>query len=216
MALADADLRAIILVCDSDGVLAQLVERLNGIEEVRGSNPLGSILRLGDENFSSTTLRASASLGEATFVEPDVSRDNPLGSISWPPPMCYLCSTGPARFPHQLSTLSHQPFPRHRFCLSTLNPQRSYKPSQDPRTRVLPFLICANLRNLWTEFRATNGPSTISYKPSTCLYRLSSPIGQFSIGPGLQLVALTRDRINALTEPGDRAPSVADTPGVLT
>ena len=26
----------------SGGVLAQLVERLNGIEEVRGSNPLGS------------------------------------------------------------------------------------------------------------------------------------------------------------------------------
>ena len=26
-----------------NGVLAQLVERLNGIEEVRGSNPLGSI-----------------------------------------------------------------------------------------------------------------------------------------------------------------------------
>ena len=30
----------------SSGVLAQLVERLNGIEEVRGSNPLGSKLRL--------------------------------------------------------------------------------------------------------------------------------------------------------------------------
>ena len=30
----------------SRGVLAQLVERLNGIEEVRGSNPLGSSLRL--------------------------------------------------------------------------------------------------------------------------------------------------------------------------
>jgi hypothetical protein len=30
----------------SNGVLAQLVERLNGIEEVRGSNPLGSKLRL--------------------------------------------------------------------------------------------------------------------------------------------------------------------------
>ena len=29
----------------SNGVLAQLVERLNGIEEVRGSNPLGSRLR---------------------------------------------------------------------------------------------------------------------------------------------------------------------------
>ena len=27
------------------GVLAQLVERLNGIEKVRGSNPLGSRLR---------------------------------------------------------------------------------------------------------------------------------------------------------------------------
>ena len=27
-----------------DGVLAQLVERLNGIEEVRGSNPLGSTI----------------------------------------------------------------------------------------------------------------------------------------------------------------------------
>ena len=29
-------------ICNSIGVLAQLVERLNGIEEVRGSNPLGS------------------------------------------------------------------------------------------------------------------------------------------------------------------------------
>ena len=34
-----------MLLCNgvvSFGVLAQLVERLNGIEEVRGSNPLGS------------------------------------------------------------------------------------------------------------------------------------------------------------------------------
>jgi hypothetical protein len=30
------------------GVLAQLVERLNGIEEVRGSNPLGSKIFLGN------------------------------------------------------------------------------------------------------------------------------------------------------------------------
>ena len=29
-------------ICNQIGVLAQLVERLNGIEEVRGSNPLGS------------------------------------------------------------------------------------------------------------------------------------------------------------------------------
>jgi hypothetical protein len=27
-----------------DGVVAQLVERLNGIQEVRGSNPLGSTI----------------------------------------------------------------------------------------------------------------------------------------------------------------------------
>ena len=32
------------------GVLAQLVERLNGIEEVRGSNPLGSSLRSAKEH----------------------------------------------------------------------------------------------------------------------------------------------------------------------
>ena len=32
---------------NSSGVLAQLVERLNGIEEVRGSNPLGS--RISEE-----------------------------------------------------------------------------------------------------------------------------------------------------------------------
>jgi len=51
------------------GVLAQLVERLNGIEEVRGSNPLGSRIPTqsgcldppGDENFSSTALRDSVS-----------------------------------------------------------------------------------------------------------------------------------------------------------
>ena len=39
----------------ADGVLAQLVERLNGIEEVRGSNPLGSKL------LTFNTLRGKAS-----------------------------------------------------------------------------------------------------------------------------------------------------------
>ena len=49
-----------------NGVLAQLVERLNGIEEVRGSNPLGSTIEMvefreaKDSNLGSTTLRASA------------------------------------------------------------------------------------------------------------------------------------------------------------
>ena len=33
------------LAPDPDGVVAQLVERLNGIQEVRGSNPLGSTIR---------------------------------------------------------------------------------------------------------------------------------------------------------------------------
>ena len=35
-----------VVASEVNGVLAQLVERLNGIEEVRGSNPLGSKLRL--------------------------------------------------------------------------------------------------------------------------------------------------------------------------
>ena len=52
------------------GVLAQLVERLNGIEEVRGSSSpsssriptqSGCLDPRGDENFSSTTLRDSVS-----------------------------------------------------------------------------------------------------------------------------------------------------------
>ncbi len=36
------------------GVLAQLVERLNGIEEVRGSNPLGSTIFPVSGNLEST------------------------------------------------------------------------------------------------------------------------------------------------------------------
>jgi hypothetical protein len=45
MALAVGDLRAIMVrTTIINGVLAQLVERLNGIEEVRGSSPLGSTL----------------------------------------------------------------------------------------------------------------------------------------------------------------------------
>ena len=67
-----------------NGVLAQLVERLNGIEEVRGSNPLGSrnpaTVRISsarrDENSSPTPLRDSASIGRSCFVEPDARRDN--------------------------------------------------------------------------------------------------------------------------------------------
>ena len=34
-----------------DGVVAQLVERLNGIQEVRGSNPLGSTIPLKNSRF---------------------------------------------------------------------------------------------------------------------------------------------------------------------
>ena len=46
------------------GVLAQLVERLNGIEEVRGSNPLGSISSLGTRRVF-----------ERGQVEKDLKRD---------------------------------------------------------------------------------------------------------------------------------------------
>ena len=37
--------RALHFASAPDGVVAQLVERLNGIQEVRGSNPLGSTIR---------------------------------------------------------------------------------------------------------------------------------------------------------------------------
>ena len=35
-----------------DGVVAQLVERLNGIQEVRGSNPLGSTILAKAESWA--------------------------------------------------------------------------------------------------------------------------------------------------------------------
>ena len=73
MALAEADVHAIILGCDSDGVLAQLVERLNGIEEVRGSSPLGSTLFINQRitfrrsltlNTHSQQIRTCASMSQ--------------------------------------------------------------------------------------------------------------------------------------------------------
>ena len=92
MALAAGDLRAIIIhTAILNGVLAQLVERLNGIEEVRGSNPLGSTNFWW--SFAKRKIRTLVRLpcaiahrwGEANFVEPDARRDNPLGStIDYP------------------------------------------------------------------------------------------------------------------------------------
>ena len=46
------------------GVLAQLVERLNGIEEVRGSNPLGSSLRWRRQAIAKTVARNFSVGGE--------------------------------------------------------------------------------------------------------------------------------------------------------
>jgi hypothetical protein len=46
------------------GVLAQLVERLNGIEEVRGSNPLGSTFF----TFSGSTGLRSQLTGDSCFL----------------------------------------------------------------------------------------------------------------------------------------------------
>ena len=51
--LSAVDFKLCKIVPFREGVLAQLVERLNGIEEVRGSNPLGSTAEprsLGDSN----------------------------------------------------------------------------------------------------------------------------------------------------------------------
>ena len=82
MPLAAVDVQAIILGGHSHGVLAQLVERLNGIEEVRGSNPLGSIFETRDENLGSTTLRVSASSSDSHFCRACRRQVNPLGSTN--------------------------------------------------------------------------------------------------------------------------------------
>jgi hypothetical protein len=42
-----------------DGVLAQLVERLNGIEEVTGSNPVGSIFLLAVSSLGKPSCQRS-------------------------------------------------------------------------------------------------------------------------------------------------------------
>ena len=49
-----------------EGVLAQLVERLNGIEEVRGSIPLGSTI---SKKLWSTWGRARSSTGGARYAQ---------------------------------------------------------------------------------------------------------------------------------------------------
>ena len=69
-----------------NGVLAQLVERLNGIEEVRGSNPLGSTILWW--SFAQQKIRTSVRLPCAVAhpsakphsQSPAQCRDNPLGS----------------------------------------------------------------------------------------------------------------------------------------
>ena len=48
------------------GVLAQLVERLNGIEEVRGSNPLGSIWLILSGRQKSKTKSVSLMVGRSS------------------------------------------------------------------------------------------------------------------------------------------------------
>ena len=51
------------------GVLAQLVERLNGIEEVRGSNPLGSTSRVQSDGETRKPI-ASASHVSGSLIGP--------------------------------------------------------------------------------------------------------------------------------------------------
>src|SRR5207249_9422606 len=69
------------------GVLAQLVERLNGIEEVTGSNPVGSristenLAALGDENIVRPVGREAEGSKRSSKAGAKASAlDNPLGS----------------------------------------------------------------------------------------------------------------------------------------
>src|SRR5438105_15226625 len=66
----DNGVRTLTFFVAPDGVLAQLVERLNGIEEVRGSNPLGSTLK----KWSRSPTKGNT-IGCTSRVR------NPLGSI---------------------------------------------------------------------------------------------------------------------------------------
>ena len=50
------------------GVIAQLVERLNGIEEVRGSNPLGSTLIFQERLFDRSILGTDAENGRWIII----------------------------------------------------------------------------------------------------------------------------------------------------
>ena len=55
------------------GVVAQLVERLNGIQEVRGSNPLGSTILRPEPTFGGSERRmvSSAALAKEDFLRPE-------------------------------------------------------------------------------------------------------------------------------------------------
>ena len=56
------------------GVLAQLVERLNGIEEVRGSNPLGSSLRSANEHSHQAVRRRVIEVAKLPAVHKSFDR----------------------------------------------------------------------------------------------------------------------------------------------
>jgi hypothetical protein len=60
-----------------DGVVAQLVERLNGIQEVRGSNPLGSTSPLKNLHFDLISIWNASSVAVFSLFQPVPPQEPP-------------------------------------------------------------------------------------------------------------------------------------------
>ncbi len=64
------------------GVVAQLVERLNGIQEVRGSNPLGSTIQ-PEEDMDATNAVADSSSNVLGFADrKEMEMSGKLGTVA--------------------------------------------------------------------------------------------------------------------------------------
>ena len=89
-------------------------------------------------------------------------------------------------------------------------------PFQQHAVMRVPPPMCANLRNLWTKFPGSyraDQPSALTINRFVSLVLADWAIQYRS---WIAACGAETDRINAFTETGDRAPSVADTPGAST
>ncbi len=69
-------------MCDSSGVIAQLVERLNGIEEVWGSNPHGSIFTSGMDQKRYSTGTKGRLMKHADECREIIQRHSPNAALA--------------------------------------------------------------------------------------------------------------------------------------